>query len=464
MKVTNEIKSCKRELILDTAATLFSEYGFHEVNMEMVARKAGIAKGTIYNYFKSKDEIYFEINLSRLSILIFELDKKFKSQESVIEDLRGFVIHVFMFLIKYKDFFLIFQRTRLKKKSKKNSQIDEKITRLKEMLYQILNEGVEKKIFKPMNICLVSDLILGMIYSSVLRNIDKDIHDESLVKEREELFEFIKESVIAVLSITPPLDGKTILITRSLGQSDPNVSKLIKLGAEVIHLPTLKIVPPTSWKDCDQAIKKFHEYSFVIFTSQNAVDWFTKRLLLFEKFDELIEKKIISIGKKTQDALNQLGLKVDFIPEKFNSESLAEGLLNYIHPGSKVLLPQSKIGRDILEFKLKEAGIDVDRVEVYDVDIPDLNDIENEIKILNQRDVDLFVFTSPSTFDNFLKIFDIKDPQSYFYNKLIAVIGPTTRKHIENYGLKVTISPEESTFNSLIEEIIRYFTEYANKK
>lgn len=460
----DKLRTSKRDLILDTAATLFSEYGFHEVNMEMVARKAGIAKGTIYNYFKSKDEIYFEINFSRLSRLIFELDKKFKSQESVIEDLRGFVIHVFMFLMKYKDFFLIFQRTRLKKKSKENSQIDEKITRLKEMLYQILNEGVENNIYKPMNICFVSDLILGMIYSSVLRNIDKDIHDESLVKEREELFEFIKESVIAVLSLTPPLDGKTILITRSLGQSDPNVDRLIKLGAEVIILPTLKIVPPTSWKDCDDAIKNFHEYSFVIFTSQNAVDWFIRRLHLFEKFDELIGKKIISIGQKTQKALIQRGLKVDFIPEKFNSESLVEGLLDYIPAGSKVLLPQSRIGRDIIELKLKEAGIDVHRVEVYDVDIPDLNDIENEIKILNQRGVDLFVFTSPSTFDNYLKIFDVKNPQDYFNEKLIAVIGPTTKKHIENYGIKVTIIPEESTFNSLIEEIIKYFIEYANKK
>ncbi len=464
MKVTNEIKYSKRELILDTAATLFSEYGFHEVNMEMVARKAGIAKGTIYNYFKSKDEIYFEINLSRLSSLIFELDKKFKSQESVIEDLRGFVIHVFMFLMKYKDFFLIFQRTRLRKKLKENSQIDEKITRLKVMLYQILNEGVEKNIFKPMNICLVSDLILGMIYSSVLRNIDKEIHDESLVKEREELFEFIKESVIALLSITPPLDGKTILFTRSLGQSDPNVGKLKKLGAEVIILTTLKIVPPTSWKDCDDAIKNLHNYDFVVFTSKNSVEWFLKRLALFEKFDELKQKKIISIGKSTQERLNQIGLKVDFIPEKFNSVSLIEGLLNFIPSGSKVLLPQSKIGRDIIQLKLKEAGIDVHRVEVYDVDIPDLTDIENEIKLLNEKDVDLYVFTSPSTFDNFLKIFEIKNPQNFFNDKLIAVIGPTTMKHIENYGIKVTIIPEESTFNSLIEAIIKYFKDYANKK
>lgn len=463
MKVTNEIKSSKRELILDTAATLFSEYGFHEVNMEMVARKAGIAKGTIYNYFKSKDEIYFEINLSRLSRLIFELDRKFKSQASVIEDLRGFVIHVFMFLLKYKDFFLIFQRTRLRKKTEE-SQINEKILRLKEMLIDILKEGVQKKVLKQMNVCLVSDLVLGMIYSSILRNINKDLHDEEVIKERDELFNFIKESVIAVLSITPPLDGKTILITRSLGQSNPDVSKLKNLGAEVILLPTLKIVPPTSWKDCDDVIKNLHDYDFVVFTSKNAVEWFLKRLTLFEKFDELKKKKIISIGKSTQEKLYQLGLKVDFIPEKFNSESLIEGLLKFIPSGSKVLLPQSKIGRNIIETRLNEAGINVKRVEVYDVDIPDLNDIENEIILLNKKDVDLYVFTSPSTYENFLKIFDIKDPQNFFNDKLIAVIGPTTRKHLENYGINVVIIPEESTFNSLTDEIIKYFTGYANKK
>jgi len=450
------IKVEKRDLIIDAAALLFSEFGFHEVNMEMVAKKAGIAKGTIYNYFKSKEELYFAINETRLNRLISELERKFKEQISVIDDLKGFTIHLFMFLLKYRDFFLIFQRTRLKKQPLKSKNLELNIARLKEMLSNILKEGVEKKVFKNLDICFTSDLILGMIYSAVLRNINRDIHDEIVIKEREALFSFIKNSVIANVS-SNPLDGKTILITRSMGQSEENVGRLIELGAEVISLPTLKIVPPTSWSECDNAIKNFNEYELVIFTSQNAVDWFLRRLELFEKTDELKSKKIIAIGSKTEQKLNEFGFEIFFKPRKFSSEGLVDELKNIIQPGQKVLLPQSEIGNEFIKNELENYGVKVERVHVYNVDIPELEDVADQIRILNEREVDIFVFTSPSTFNNFLKLLKIDSPEEFFKDKVIAVIGPTTRKHIENFGLLVQIEPAKSTFEDLTEAIIKFY-------
>lgn len=450
------IKVEKRDLIIDAAALLFSEFGFHEVNMELVAKKAGIAKGTIYNYFKSKEELYFAINETRLNRLISELERKFKEQISVIDDLKGFTIHLFMFLLKYRDFFLIFQRTRLKKQPLKSKNLELNIARLKEMLSNILKEGVEKKIFKNLDICFTSDLILGMIYSAVLRNINRDIHDEIVIKEREALFSFIKNSVIANVS-SNPLDGKTILITRSMGQSEENVGRLIELGAEVISLPTLKIVPPTSWSECDNAIKNFNEYELVIFTSQNAVDWFLRRLELFEKTDELKSKKIIAIGSKTEQKLNEFGFEIFFKPRKFSSEGLVDELKNIIQPGQKVLLPHSEIGNDFIKNELENYGVKVERVHVYNVDIPELEDVADQIRILNEREVDIFVFTSPSTFNNFLKLLKIDSPEEFFKDKVIAVIGPTTRKHIENFGLLVQIEPAKSTFEDLTEAIIKFY-------
>lgn len=451
-------KSDKRNLIIDVAANLFSEYGFHEVNMEMVAKQAGIAKGTIYNYFKSKEDLYFAINETRLTKLISELEKKFKTQISVIDDLRGYVIHVFMFLLKYRDFFLIFQRTRLKKQQLKSKSLEEKIQKLKDMLEGILKEGVEKKIFKELNICFTADLILGMIYSAVLRNINRNLRDEVVLIEREELFKLIRDTVIAILLSTPPLDGKTILLTRSLGQSSDEWKMLTQLGAEVINVPTLKIVPPTSWNSCDNAIKNFDQFNYLIFTSQNAVEWFLRRLEMFERLKDLKSKKIIAIGSKTEQKILNAGFNVFYRPEKFNSDILAEDLKKIIKSGEKILFPQSEIGRDLIETVLLHAGIEISRVPVYNVDIPDLEDIIDQIKKINENEIDLFIFTSPSSFNNFLKLMKIEYPDKYFENKTVAVIGPTTRKHIENFGIQVQIEPDQSTFESLTESIINFFT------
>jgi AcrR family transcriptional regulator len=64
------INNNKKEIIIDTAANLFSEFGFHEINMDMIAKKAGIAKGTIYNYFKSKEIALQLLQSARGSYLI----------------------------------------------------------------------------------------------------------------------------------------------------------------------------------------------------------------------------------------------------------------------------------------------------------------------------------------------------------------------------------------------------------
>lgn len=447
----------KRDLIIDIAAKLFSELGYHEVNMEMVAKEAGIAKGTIYNYFDSKEDLYFTINEVKLGKLLSELEKKIKLQESVIDDLRGFVIHIFMFLLKYKDFFLIFQRTRLKKQKLKSVVLENRISQLKDMLMNILKEGIEKKVFKNINPCFQADMILGMIYSAVLRNINKNIHDLDIVNEREILFQFIRESVIASLSYTPPLDGKTILITRLLGQSEGSFAEIISAGAEVIALPVLKIVPPSSWKECDEAIKNLDDFDYIIFTSQNAVDWFINRVKFFEKFDSLKYKKIISIGPKTSQKVKQLGLEIFFSPKSFNSIDLSEDLMDIIKKGEKVLIPQSEIGKDTIEINLKEKGIEVHRVPVYTVNTPELEDVVDEIRKINENEIDIFVFTSPSAFNNFNKLMRIENPEEFYKNKVIASIGPVTTVHIKKHNVNISIEPEESTTEGLAKAILNYF-------
>lgn len=58
------MKAAKRRQIMKAAETLFSGGRFHEVTMEEVAREAGVGKGTIYRYFRDKDELFSEVALA----------------------------------------------------------------------------------------------------------------------------------------------------------------------------------------------------------------------------------------------------------------------------------------------------------------------------------------------------------------------------------------------------------------
>jgi len=55
------MKAYKRESILKTAKQMFSRYGVRKTNLNEIARMARVAKATIYNYFGSKEQVYFEV-------------------------------------------------------------------------------------------------------------------------------------------------------------------------------------------------------------------------------------------------------------------------------------------------------------------------------------------------------------------------------------------------------------------
>src|SRR3954463_12113239 len=70
----------KRERILRAAVKVFAKNGFHATRVSEVAKAAGVADGTIYLYFKSKEELLFSLFEDRIEKLLTfmreELPKK----------------------------------------------------------------------------------------------------------------------------------------------------------------------------------------------------------------------------------------------------------------------------------------------------------------------------------------------------------------------------------------------------
>ena len=75
----DKIAAEKRQRVLLAAATLFAERGFAHTDMAELASRAQVAKGSLYNYFDSKEELYdyvcrYGLELSR-SAVYGELDE-----------------------------------------------------------------------------------------------------------------------------------------------------------------------------------------------------------------------------------------------------------------------------------------------------------------------------------------------------------------------------------------------------
>jgi AcrR family transcriptional regulator len=76
-KQNKEIRQEKRELILDTALEVFATHGYHGSSISTIAKHAGIAKGLLYNYFESKEQLLREIFMIGFNQIdqIFDPDK-----------------------------------------------------------------------------------------------------------------------------------------------------------------------------------------------------------------------------------------------------------------------------------------------------------------------------------------------------------------------------------------------------
>jgi AcrR family transcriptional regulator len=71
------IRKSKKALIMDTALDLFANHGYYPTSISMIASKAGISKGLLYNYFTSKEDLVKEIMVIGMDkfIEVFDTNK-----------------------------------------------------------------------------------------------------------------------------------------------------------------------------------------------------------------------------------------------------------------------------------------------------------------------------------------------------------------------------------------------------
>lgn len=89
MKVRDPARS---DAILETAADLFGEFGYNAVRMEDIAARAGVAKGTLYIYFKNKDDLFLALILQRMTHLLQQIREQASAAPSPRQKLR-IVVH-----------------------------------------------------------------------------------------------------------------------------------------------------------------------------------------------------------------------------------------------------------------------------------------------------------------------------------------------------------------------------------
>ncbi len=97
-------KQATRKAILEAAVRLFSEKGFENTRIEELAQAAGIGKGTIYSYFKTKNDILFAFCEDGIELMHQEYRDKADPDAPLLEQLMTIFKAEFSYVCKNREF------------------------------------------------------------------------------------------------------------------------------------------------------------------------------------------------------------------------------------------------------------------------------------------------------------------------------------------------------------------------
>ncbi len=89
-KFTPQYKTELKERIMQSAMENFAKNGFDRTRMEDIATTAGLAKGTLYLYFKNKEDLFYAICDHNLEDLRNQLSRLFNRKENILLDAERF--------------------------------------------------------------------------------------------------------------------------------------------------------------------------------------------------------------------------------------------------------------------------------------------------------------------------------------------------------------------------------------
>lgn len=158
----------KKEIIIHAALEVFASQGLDKGKIADIAKQAGIGKGTIYEYFKSKDDIFKAIEDMFISDMLLQVQEIAQADDAPTAKIEK-ICRISLDIHKHLgDSVLIIaeiwaQHTRGQLHGHSTALFEEMYEKYYELVAGILIEGVQKREFRTMNIMGVTTVLLAMI-------------------------------------------------------------------------------------------------------------------------------------------------------------------------------------------------------------------------------------------------------------------------------------------------------------
>jgi TetR/AcrR family fatty acid metabolism transcriptional regulator len=158
----------KRGLILGAAVRIFARDGYHQARMADVAREAGVAAGTIYLYFRSKDELLISIFEEKVQAFVQEFRGRVNQEKGAAAKLRKLVeLHLYE-MQEHQDLAAVFQLELRQSRRFMSSYPKVDLKDYFDLIGEIIEEGQQHGVFRQ-------DLYVGAVKRALFGALDETV-------------------------------------------------------------------------------------------------------------------------------------------------------------------------------------------------------------------------------------------------------------------------------------------------
>ena len=165
--LTKEEQEKKRLEIFHQVVKIFSKKGFLETSMREIADTAGLGKSTLYDYFKTKDEILIYFFEDQLRDMTHEAQKIALQNLSADKRLRQIMEKYLESLQENKNLFLKLMKESQRLKLESQKQVQAKRYAYQDLIRALIDEGIREGVFRKVNSLLAACLLISSISSAV---------------------------------------------------------------------------------------------------------------------------------------------------------------------------------------------------------------------------------------------------------------------------------------------------------
>ncbi|PLS16927.1 TetR family transcriptional regulator [Bacillus sp. M6-12] len=154
----------KYKQIIDAAVIVIAENGYHQAQVSRIAKQAGVADGTIYLYFKNKEDILISLFHEKMGYFVEKIEEEIKGKDAATQKLLVLIEKHFEILSEDRHLAIVTQLELRQSNKELRHRINEVLRGYLNLIDQIITEGISSGEFRPdLNLRLARQTVFGTI-------------------------------------------------------------------------------------------------------------------------------------------------------------------------------------------------------------------------------------------------------------------------------------------------------------